>query len=100
MISVRRLLSSAAISITVVVVSLSAPAGDLKYTLVTQEVLMDRLKDAPWKNADRARELQKMFEQVGCETTDEPVKGLHEPNVLCMLRGVSDAIIVVGGHLD
>ena len=61
---------------------------------------MERLKDAPMKNSDRVTELEKMFRDAGCEPTEQPVKGLHQPNVLCVLRGSTSSTIVVGGHLD
>lgn len=75
-------------------------SADLKYLLLSPDVLMERLKDAPAKNSDRALELAKMFRQAGCEPADQEVKGLPEPNVLCILPGATNSIIVVGGHLD
>lgn len=75
-------------------------AADLKYVLVSSDVMMQRLKDAPMKNSDRVTELEKMFREAGCNPTEEPVKKLHQPNVLCVLPGSSDSMIVIGGHLD
>jgi hypothetical protein len=89
--------------ITVVAVALLfiLPASaDLKYVLVSREIVMQRLQDAPMKNSDRVIELEKMFREAGCNPTEEPVKGLHQPNVLCVLPGSTDSMIVVGGHLD
>lgn len=75
-------------------------AADLKYVLVSRDVVMQRLSDAPFKNSDRAAELEKMFREAGCTPSEQVVRGLHEPNVLCILPGSTDSIIVVGGHLD
>src|ERR1700734_2639660 len=74
---------------------LLARASDLKYLLLTQDAVMERLKDAPVKNNDRVLELEKMFRQAGCEPTEQPVKGLRQPNVLCVLPGATNSIIVV-----
>jgi aminopeptidase-like protein len=75
-------------------------SADLKYLLVSQDVVMARLKDAPVKNSDRVIELEKMFREAGCQPTEQPVKRLHQPNVLCVLPGATSSQIVVGGHLD
>ncbi|HEY1732298.1 MAG TPA: M28 family peptidase [Terriglobales bacterium] len=75
-------------------------SADLKYVLVSREILMQRLQDAPLKNSDRVTELEKMFRAAGCNPTEEPVKGLHQPNVMCVLPGSTGSTIVIGGHLD
>ncbi len=79
---------------------LTAIAGDLKYLLVNQDVVMARLKDAPFSNNDRVVALEKMFREAGCQPTEQAVKHLRQPNVLCVLPGSSNSTIVVGGHLD
>jgi hypothetical protein len=89
------------IAVIVIALLFILPAcADLKYVLVSREIVMQRLQDAPMKNSDRVTELEKMFREAGCNPTEEPVKGLHQPNVLCVLPGSSDSMIVVGGHLD
>jgi hypothetical protein len=78
----------------------AANSADMKYILVSREAVMTRLKDAPRKNKDREAELVKVFRDSGCQPTEQAVKGLREPNVLCVLKGSTDSTIVVGGHLD
>jgi hypothetical protein len=79
----------------------AAPASaDLKYVLLKQEVVMARLQDSPAKNDDRVLALEKMFRDAGCQPTEQPVKHLHQPNVICVLPGSTRSTIVVGGHLD
>lgn len=80
--------------------SLTVAAGDLKYRLLNQDLVMARLKNAPLKNSDRVLAMEQMFRDAGCQPTEEPVKHLHQPNVLCVLPGKTNATIVVGGHLD
>jgi hypothetical protein len=75
-------------------------ASDLKYGLVEQDVVMARLQNAPMNNNDRVLALEKMFRDVGCQPTEQAVKHLRQPNVLCVLPGSTNSTIVVGGHLD
>jgi hypothetical protein len=98
--TVRQLSIGVLVLAATVLLAISISAGDLKYLLVSQDVVMARLTDAPVKNSDRVVELEKMFRQAGCQPTEQPVKGLHQPNVLCILPGASSSQIVVGGHLD
>src|ERR1700679_782407 len=75
-------------------------ASDLKYGLVKQDVVMARLQNAPMSNNDRVLALEKMFRDAGCQPTEQAVKHLHQPNVLCVLPGSTNSTIFVGGHLD
>ncbi len=70
------------------------------YLLVKKEVILSRLQQAPRKDIDREIELGKMFREVGCRPTEQPVKGLRQPNVICILPGTSDSVILVGAHFD
>ena len=88
------------IALAWLLVPVTATAADLKYRLAGQEVVIARLKEAPKKDPERAVTLSRMFRDAGCEATEQAVKGLHEPNVLCTLPGQTDSVIVVGGHFD
>jgi putative aminopeptidase FrvX len=74
--------------------------ADLKYILINQDVVMARPTNAPVSNNDRVVALEKMFRDAGCQPTEQTVKHLHQPNVLCVLPGASNSTIVIGGHLD
>lgn len=78
----------------------AADAVSTRYLLVNQETIWERLKEAPKKNSDREAELARMFRQVGCQPSEQPVKGSRQQNVICILPGASDSVIVVGGHFD
>jgi hypothetical protein len=44
-----------------------------------------------------------MFAEAGCDDqhlSEQPVKGSKLPNVICILPGSSDKIIIVGAHFD
>jgi hypothetical protein len=71
-----------------------------QYFVLDKEVILGRLQEAPRKDTDREVELGKMFRAVGCQPTEQPVKGLRQPNVICILRGTSDSVILVGAHFD
>ena len=92
--------SLAGLVLTVGLFLASPAAAQLQYQLISRDIVLQRLQDAPVKNSDRVLELEKMFREVGCQPTEQQVKGLHEPNVLCFLPGTTKSMIVVGGHLD
>lgn len=96
----RRLFHVTMLVAAFVISSGIAACEDLQYLVVSRDVVMGRLKDAPKGNSDRASELENMFREAGCQPIEQAVKGLHEPNVLCLLPGSSNSVIVVGGHLD
>jgi Iap family predicted aminopeptidase len=44
-----------------------------------------------------------MFAEAGCDDqhlSEQPVKGSNLPNVICLLPGSSDKVIIVGAHFD
>ena len=44
-----------------------------------------------------------MFSEAGCDEqhlSEQPVKGSKQPNVICLLPGTSDKVIIVGAHFD
>ncbi len=93
--TIRTLLSA-----TLAICAASSALAGTSYIVVSRSILLQRLKEAPKKNAERAALLAEMFRSVGCQPSEQAVKGAEEPNVLCVLPGKSDSVIVVGGHLD
>jgi Peptidase family M28 len=77
-----------------------AASGNAQYRPVNKEVILTRLREAPRKDIDREVELGKIFREVGCQPTEQPVKGLRQPNIICILPGASASVILVGGHFD
>jgi hypothetical protein len=71
-----------------------------QYFLLDKEVILTRLQEAPRKDTEREMELGKMFRAVGCQPTEQPVKHLRQPNIICVLPGTSDSVILVGAHFD
>jgi len=55
------------------------------------------------KNNRREPAVRQIFEDAGCtaeKLTEQPVKGLKAPNVICTLAGMTESEIVVGAHFD
>lgn len=71
-----------------------------QYFVLDKEVILTRLQQAPRKDLDREVELGKMFRDAGCQPTEQPVKGLRQPNIICVMPGTSDSVILVGAHFD
>ena len=61
---------------------------------------MQRLESAPDKNQDRQQALADLFQSVGCKPTLQPVKHTKAANVICVLPGQTDEVVIVGGHFD
>jgi hypothetical protein len=80
------------------------PAADsFRYNLVSREVIETRLEK--YKGSDQQREatLKQLFAEAGCDDehlSEQPVKGSKLPNVVCLLPGSSDKVIIVGAHFD
>ena len=75
----------------------------IQFEPVPKEVIEQRLKQAPFKNADREAQLRRFFEEAGCQgkNLSEPeVSHSREPNLVCVLPGRSDSVVVVGAHFD
>lgn len=83
--------------------SFSAVAETFRYNPVSREVIEARLQK--YKGSDRQREatLKQLFAEAGCEEqhlSEQAVKGSKLPNVICVLPGTSDKVIIIGAHYD
>jgi hypothetical protein len=74
-----------------------------EFRTVKQEAVEARLRRVPRGNAERQLTLRQMFEEAGCKDsrlTEQPVKRVKQPNVICTLPGESSSTMVVGAHFD
>jgi hypothetical protein len=88
---------------TLLSLALLAPlaAQRIRYTPVLPSVLEERLKRVTRENKLREEVLRKLFEEAGCEQlSEQALKGLSTPNVVCRLPGEGKLAIVVGAHYD
>jgi len=80
-----------------------APAESFRYNPVSREVVEARLGKYAGSNKQREITLKQMFSEAGCDEqhlSEQPVKGSSQPNVICLLPGTSDKVIIVGAHFD
>ena len=80
-----------------------AAAETIQFSLVSRERIEARLKKYAGDNKQREATLKQMFGDSGCDgqhISEQPVKGSKLPNVICVLPGSSDKVIVVGAHFD
>jgi putative aminopeptidase FrvX len=98
----RSLLVVSAIAASVAHFLLNAEES-VRFDQLPQEIIEARLKE--YSGDDRKREgvLKQMFTEAGCtdqHLTEQEVKGSRLPNVICVLPGSSDRVIIVGAHYD
>jgi hypothetical protein len=101
-------IAALAVALLLVAPSARAPRADDAPATVAERELLDELKAAPIENEARERTLRALYEQAGARPEDialqaVPTRDELEPvlhNVIVTKRGETDAVIVIGGHLD
>jgi hypothetical protein len=81
----------------------SLAAAQVEFRRVDRGVVESRLKDFAAKNDEREAEIKKLFAESGCKDSrlsEQTVRGKLPPNVICVLPGQTDEVIVVGAHTD
>jgi len=82
---------------------IGSAAENLRYNPVSRQVIEARLGKYTGNNKQREATLKQMFAEAGCDDqhiSEQPVKGSKLPNVICLLPGSSDKVIIVGAHFD
>lgn len=82
---------------------LATALAEIRFQPVKREVIEKRLRAFAGNDFDREARLKTMFADEGCkpdDLTEQSVKTKQPPNVLCVLRGKTDQVIVVGAHFD
>jgi hypothetical protein len=80
-----------------------ATAQSVRYNPVSREIVQGRLSKYTGNNKQREATLKQMFAEAGCDDqhlSEQPVKGSKLPNLVCLLPGSSDKVIIVGAHFD
>ena len=78
-------------------------AESIRYSPVSRETIEGRLNKYTGNNKQREATLKQMFAEAGCDDqhlSEQPVKGSKLPNIVCLLPGSSDKVIIVGAHFD
>lgn len=78
-------------------------AETVAFDRVADAVLDRRLEAVQRKNPDRKEAMAAMFFEAGCSGerfSERVVKGSKLPNLVCVLPGTSEEILLVGAHFD
>jgi hypothetical protein len=83
--------------------SLVTASEAVQYKPVSRDIVESRLGRYAGNNKQREATLKQMFAEAGCDgqhLSEQPVKGSKLPNVICILPGSSNEVIIVGAHFD
>ena len=78
-------------------------AQEIKFNQVVQPIVEERLRSYTTRNKERLPALRRIFEDAGCTgdaLTEQRVKGVKAPNLICTYKGESDSVILIGAHFD
>jgi hypothetical protein len=92
-----------ALAILVVGLCGSCAAQKVRFSPASRSEVLQRAKNTPASNQDRARQLMEWFRQAGCKgsfLSEQKVDGSEIPNVVCRMKGKSEDTIVVAAHYD
>jgi Zn-dependent M28 family amino/carboxypeptidase len=74
-----------------------------RFRLADRSVIEAHLKSFSTKNSEREVTIRKWFAESGCKDSnlsEEPLERKVPPNVICVLPGETQEVIVVGAHTD
>jgi hypothetical protein len=75
----------------------------VEYRTLPQPEIERRLRAFEDSNVRREQKLHQLFEEAGCtgeRLTEQAVKHVEAPNLICILPGEMDSEIIVGAHFD
>lgn len=74
----------------------------LKFSLMDKTIILERIRQSLPKNQQREEKIKEIFAGAGCgpALTEQPVKHVSTPNVICRLPGETEDEIIVGAHYD
>jgi peptidase M28-like protein len=78
-------------------------AAQVQFQVLDREVIAARLEGFSRKNDQREAILKQMFMQSGCKDdklSEQSVNNKLPPNLICVLPGETNAVILVGAHSD
>jgi len=83
--------------------ALTLTAATIQYQTLTQGIIEKRISVVHNTNRDRERTLGDLFNEAGCagnRLTEQPIKHTTAPNLICVMPGEMDSIILTGAHFD
>jgi len=80
-----------------------APAQKLQFSPAEKTVVLQRMKNIPESNLDRATRLKELFTEAGCEggfLTEQKPDAAATPNIICRLGTGENDLVIVGAHYE
>jgi len=77
--------------------------GRIHFLLQSREIVEGRLKSFSTKNSEREALIRKWFAESGCKGANLSEQALDRnlpPNIICVLPGETQQVILVGAHTD
>ncbi|HMF89532.1 MAG TPA: M28 family peptidase [Candidatus Angelobacter sp.] len=78
-------------------------AQKLEYSPLERAAVLERVKDPPASDAQRAARIKYLFAEAGCSGSllqERPAATASAANIICELPGEGDARVIVGAHYD
>jgi hypothetical protein len=90
------------LAIVVFLASSAAAFTGLKYVLFGRDLIESRVKSFSRNDAKREETLRNMFVEAGCgeHISELAVDRVKQPDLVCILPGQTDRVIIVGAHFD
>jgi hypothetical protein len=82
---------------------LAGNAQKVQFSAADRAEVLERVKDAPAADAERASRIKMWFTEAGCSGAflrEQAVAGATTPNVICELRGEGLDAVIVGAHYE
>jgi Peptidase family M28 len=95
--------SASFVLVIAVATACAAPITQLRFGVVNPQIVEQRLKSYSDTDVDREATIKALFQSAGCSEgrlIEQAVKGSKLPNVICILPGRTDSVIVVGANFD
>ena len=77
--------------------------AQLTFKTLTENAIADRLRQYGGSDADREARLKHLFAESGCPAdslTEQVVSSHYAPNLICVLPGQTEDVILIGAHFD
>jgi peptidase M28-like protein len=78
-------------------------AQKLRFSPAERTQVVERARNAPENDAERAAQLKELFSEAGCNgklLREQKIDTAASPNVICELHGESAGTIIVGAHYE
>lgn len=100
---IRNGIRSATVGFAIAAATCASLAAQVRFSIVSSQLVEQRLKGYKGNDSDREATVKSLFQSADCpaeKLAEQPVKGLKQGNVICILPGSTDSLIVVGAHFD